>query len=88
MGINKADNSSDEFYSNRNMSRYYPESFIEPVTRVGKNSITEQRKIHGRKKKSTEGTFGAERKRTKRKSQNQANTSNKTLNKTTKPKLI
>ena len=43
--MNKANNSSDEFYGNRNMNRYYPESFKEPVTGVGKNSITEQRKI-------------------------------------------
>ena len=48
MGMNKANNSSDEFYNNRDMNRYYPESFIEPVTRVGKNSIAEQRKIHSR----------------------------------------
>ena len=45
--MNKANNSSDEFYNNRNMNRYYPESFREPVTRFGKNSIAEQRKLHG-----------------------------------------
>ena len=47
MGMNKANNSSDEFYNNRNMNRYYPESFREPVTRFGKISIAEQLKIHG-----------------------------------------
>ena len=45
--MNKANNSSDEFYNNRDMNRYYPESFREPVTRFGKNSIAEQRKLHG-----------------------------------------
>ena len=70
------------------MNRYYPESFIGHEERYGSSNTADQWKMDTVLNKSTEGGKSADRKKTQRKSQDQANTCNQTLNKTTKPKSV